>query len=488
MWAIAGGTLATARQAQIARRERARAQGRFDDVRQLANSFMFEVHDAIQNLPGSTPARRLLITRVLEYLEKLNRDATLESPLLLEIATAYQKVGNVQGNPFFANIGDAAGAMQSYRKALAIAQGLVDRDPSEPNRTALATGHHLLADMFWGQGSFPEALEHYRTAATLRADLLAADADSEQRRLDLALSHYGIGQTLLRSGDYPDAVEAFTRSQTIQAEAMQRNPSSVVARRSFATSLSKLGDVLAIQGDHRGALGFHAKAATILRDVLALDPANALIKRTLALLLFRVSNDQNNTGDFRSTLATGREGLDLLTPIVESDPTNVQALMDTASTRRVLADALIGLKRPRDALSELDTAERALRKTQAVTPGYAENSTELSMTLIARADLLAQLGDRPAAIQAYGDAAMFLERNASRVESARYRSIAHERAGDLERQLARSAGAAAAADHRRDACRHYQRGLDALARPGQTDDPREVKERQVLSEKLAECR
>ena len=69
--ALTAGTLATARQAQIAGRERARAQGRFDDVRQLANTFMFEVHDAIQTLPGSTPVRRLMITRVLDTSRSL---------------------------------------------------------------------------------------------------------------------------------------------------------------------------------------------------------------------------------------------------------------------------------------------------------------------------------------------------------------------------------------------------------------------------------
>ena len=39
-----------------ARRAR-RAEQRFDDVRRLANAFLFDVHDAIRDLPGSTPAR-----------------------------------------------------------------------------------------------------------------------------------------------------------------------------------------------------------------------------------------------------------------------------------------------------------------------------------------------------------------------------------------------------------------------------------------------
>ena len=60
--ALAGGVVATLREAARARSAEARAQRRFDDVRRLANSFLFEFHDAIRDLPGSTPARALIVT------------------------------------------------------------------------------------------------------------------------------------------------------------------------------------------------------------------------------------------------------------------------------------------------------------------------------------------------------------------------------------------------------------------------------------------
>src|SRR5712664_85981 len=72
---LVGGILTTLREARIARAERARAERRFNDVRKLANSFLFEVHDAIERLPGSTAARELVIKRALEYLDKLAQEA-----------------------------------------------------------------------------------------------------------------------------------------------------------------------------------------------------------------------------------------------------------------------------------------------------------------------------------------------------------------------------------------------------------------------------
>ena len=64
--ALVAGIVGTTWQARAARRERARAEQRFEDVRHLANAALLEIHDAIRDLPGSTPARQLLVSKGLE--------------------------------------------------------------------------------------------------------------------------------------------------------------------------------------------------------------------------------------------------------------------------------------------------------------------------------------------------------------------------------------------------------------------------------------
>ena len=68
MLAMLAGLIVTLHEARVARTERARAERRFNDVRKLANSLMFEVHDSIRDLPGTLPARKLLVDRAVEYL------------------------------------------------------------------------------------------------------------------------------------------------------------------------------------------------------------------------------------------------------------------------------------------------------------------------------------------------------------------------------------------------------------------------------------
>ncbi len=49
---LIAGVVGTTWQARVASRERARAEQRFDDVRRLANAYLFELHDAIQRSAG----------------------------------------------------------------------------------------------------------------------------------------------------------------------------------------------------------------------------------------------------------------------------------------------------------------------------------------------------------------------------------------------------------------------------------------------------
>jgi len=132
-----GGAIAIAREARVAERQRqaaeaqrARAERRFNDVRRLATSFLFEFHDAIAHLPGATPARQLVVAKALEYLGSLESESAGDLSLRQELATAYDRVGDVLGNPELANLGDTAGALAAYRKALTIREALAARDPA----------------------------------------------------------------------------------------------------------------------------------------------------------------------------------------------------------------------------------------------------------------------------------------------------------------------------------------------------------------------
>jgi hypothetical protein len=71
---LVGGIVATAWEAHVARAEKAKAEQRFNQVRKLAHAVMFDYHDEIAALPGSTKVRERLVKDALEYLDNLSQD------------------------------------------------------------------------------------------------------------------------------------------------------------------------------------------------------------------------------------------------------------------------------------------------------------------------------------------------------------------------------------------------------------------------------
>ena len=128
---LISATAITARQARI-------AEQRFNQVRTLANAVLFDYHDAIAALPGSTPIRERMVKDALRYLDTLSAESSGDATLQRELASAYEKVGDVQGSPSRANLGNFAGALASHGKASGDTHAPGRELDREPEREARA--------------------------------------------------------------------------------------------------------------------------------------------------------------------------------------------------------------------------------------------------------------------------------------------------------------------------------------------------------------
>ena len=190
---VAGGAL-TVSEWRVARQERGRAERRFNDVRHLATSFLFEFHDAIRDLPGSTEARSLVVRKALSYLDSLAGESQGDASLQRELAEAYERVADVQGNPAQANLGDTAGAARSTEKALALRETLAREHPeSVEDKMALATTYGSMGAKFGQAGNAPRALEQYQKAFRMREEVYAAHPGDLKIKRSLAVGYWEIG-------------------------------------------------------------------------------------------------------------------------------------------------------------------------------------------------------------------------------------------------------------------------------------------------------
>jgi serine/threonine protein kinase len=100
----------------VANRQRAIAQERFLQARQLANKFI-GLDEQIRGLPGSTKVRHQIVSDTLQYLTALGNEAHMDPDFALEIAGAYVKVAHVQGDPTSPNLGLFSDAETSLNNA-----------------------------------------------------------------------------------------------------------------------------------------------------------------------------------------------------------------------------------------------------------------------------------------------------------------------------------------------------------------------------------
>jgi eukaryotic-like serine/threonine-protein kinase len=323
---LVGGVIATAWQAHVARVQRSRAERRFNDVRRLATSFLFEFHDAIENLPGSTRARELVVRRSSEYLDSLASESANDPSLERELAASYDKVGDVQGLPSFANLGDTAGALRSHKSALALRQSLAAANPSDPEiQSDLITTHSHLGSILEVMKDYPAALDHARKALAIRETLLARNPGGVLERTWLAASYHQIGGIMTGMGDLSGALENVTREAREFDALLAMDPSSGRAQRNAAIASRQLGALLEKNGDRTTALANYRKGVALDEGRVRADANDSRARLDLSYDYASIGYTLSTMGDIAGSLAHYQRALTEREWVATADPHDVNA-------------------------------------------------------------------------------------------------------------------------------------------------------------------
>ncbi len=396
---LVGGIITTAWQAHIATTQRARAERRFNDVRKLARFFIFELNDAIQNLPGSTKARELLVKRALEYLDSLAEEASDDRSLQLELATAYVRVGSVQWHRYAANLGDLSGAFESNKKALAIREAVLQADPSNLQaRADLASSYFSMGDLQAATGDLAAALESYRKSLAIREEMLASDPTNPAIRKSLADTYARIGDTLgnpgfQNLGDTDGALESFIKMQAINETLAAEAPTSPEAQENLAAGYERIGRILVVKSDLPSALEFYGKELAIFEAISKANPANAHFRREASVGYFDVGGVLETMGDKEGALEHYRKGLQIREELVRADPANAGVRLDLARIQDVIAHTLVAKGDHSGALENFRNALAIFEEQYAANPNDQSISSRLAGTLNSLASLAVKMGN-----------------------------------------------------------------------------------------------
>lgn len=341
--ALLAGLIITLHEARVAQKERARAERRFNDVRKLANSLMFEVHDSIRDLPGTLPARKLLLSRAQEYLDSLSQEAGGDTALQRELAAAYDRVGDLLGYTGAANLGDYTGALQSYEKALSIRESSLVAHPDDRQmQLDLLNDYFRLSFVLLDTGQDAKALAHLQTGLTLAQR--TAKVHAEPIFTDfLAGFDWQTGNVLMRSGDYSHALENYRQGVSIR-ETLLGNANTPVIRTHLAADYAGLARAMSATGDLSDALDYSKKATEILEQLSSSDPNNATLQEYLGEADDRVASILLKLHQFGPSLGYYNKSLNVFVKLSSADPANSLARDNAGLAEVAIGDVLIQQK------------------------------------------------------------------------------------------------------------------------------------------------
>jgi tetratricopeptide (TPR) repeat protein len=141
--AVAAGVLLIVAAAAVlvqwneARHQRAQAEQRFNSLRKLARTLMFDLHDRVALLPNSLEVRRFLVKEATAYLDPLSRSVAGNAELQADLIQGYVRMGQVQASQMGESQGEVKAALVNYDKAIAAAEQAMRESPNPP-KTLLA--------------------------------------------------------------------------------------------------------------------------------------------------------------------------------------------------------------------------------------------------------------------------------------------------------------------------------------------------------------
>ena len=440
-----------ARQHEIAETQRARAEQRLTELIQLADRTLFDIHSAIEALPGAMQARRAIVKTTLDYLESLEKDAGADDRMRLVLGAAYTKIAAIQGDPYTPSLGDFAGARASYQKAEALLQPLQKRDKDDPDFilrwleveaglaemtarsgepaqaverfSALLPAAHKLAQLRPSDKDSvkQEAELHQRLAVVLQArDTQQSLVHSKQHvailsrlvekfpgdsdlREDLAAGYSTTAGSLKNVGDLTTSMDYFERSIRIRQELIEQQPANVVLRRGLMVVYGNYATLLGMPwsvnlGRFAEAREYCAKAVAIARDLVKADPQNATARYDLAMSLARFGMVEPQPDQMAESLRSLQEAIGIVDPIFKANPKSASMATQVALAREYAGHRLEGLGQTGAAVEQYRES-LALMEALLAADAAAQSATVQALAdEEALASLYADKGDRAQAL------------------------------------------------------------------------------------------
>lgn len=340
-----GAALYQARQARLSYES---SRQRFEQLRTLANSLIFETDEALVGLQGATKVRLRLVKSSLGYLDELSKQDTSDPQLKEDLAAAYEKIGEIQGGTGFLNFGQTNEALASFRKSEALRESI-------------------------------------RKDAKKAPDFLAASNN-------LARIYARISATLRDTGDIEAGLSYERKALGIRQALFENAPGNLTFKRALASSLTTLSGSLSQMGDYSGVMETRREALKMHEEIVASNPKEASDLRGLALALARMASIEMHENLLKESLEHYKRAIDIDLGILARNPTHAPYLLSSGWSHNNYGVILVRLGRAAEALDHFTEARKLYESVSFADDRDVRSKSLLETCRIRTAQALLSLG------------------------------------------------------------------------------------------------
>lgn len=289
----------------------------------FAKQVLFDMHDGIASLPGSTPVRRELIEAARANLEQIRADAGDDPAFLLDLALAYERLGDVLGNTKMFNLGDVDAARASYDTALSLLERLAARYPQD---IAIAHAYARLhirraetAGPGEGAAEDPGLIPHLVRGVDLLRSVVR-HSDLPEARLDLVHALIIDGLERQCEGDVEAMLERGREAMRLAEQLCEARPGDTSILLERHTTASWYGEMLLLADRPREAVESLAPAADWLRHHGQAHTDDPRIGYQRILIGSRLAIARQKAGEVERGLGEGAEVISFAAFLASANP------------------------------------------------------------------------------------------------------------------------------------------------------------------------
>ncbi len=378
---------------------------------QSISAQMLALYDEIDTAPGQLKTGDALVNSAITTLESLGDGARKDPVIAVQLADAYDRIGEIQGGKRSANFGRIDQAMESFSRS----KEIYALHAGESVEAALGSGKASIkiADVLERQGDTPGALAMYREAQAIARDILAREPANRDAKRLLSSSVLSSGDAMWRLGDRSDAEAAYAESVRIREELARGNAADSINTRDLAIGLGRVGRARLAAGDPSGALDAYARSRTLrasLQEQAGDDDLRSI--RDLFVIDLQIAEAHGMLGDLVKRRDSLKNGRAVAASMVALDADNQRAMLDLAVVLERLGDAeadLGALTAAKDVYIETVEAVRVFRLKSPT------NQTGIRLDMSSKSRLgtvLANIGNADAAAPYLDQAERMVNENA----------------------------------------------------------------------------